>query len=285
LKPALALNVNAPEAPVILAMGGGGFTMEPANPLLDDFVLDLTRSREPRILFLPTASGDETAQINAFLARFGDRACVAEHLSLFRLRDARRPLEQIVLAQDIIYVGGGSMRNLLAIWRAHGLDRLLIEALQSGTVMAGLSAGAMCWFEGGVSCSSGPPAAIAGLGLLAGSLTVHADGEPERLPKWLACVRDETLPGGWALDDGVALLFRGRRLQRVVSSRPGASALRVDVIAGELIRRRIEPELLGEQGRPARAALDDDVQELRRVQRVRRGAGRGLAGGGAGAER
>jgi dipeptidase E len=259
---------------VILAMGGGGFTMEPANPLLDDFVLDLAPSREPRILFLPTASGDETAQINAFLARFGDRSCAPEHLSLFRLRDARRPLEQVVLEQDIIYVGGGSMRNLLAIWRAHGLDRLLIAALQSGTVMAGLSAGAMCWFQGGVSCSSGPPAPIAGLGLLEGSLTVHA------------CVRDETLPGGWALDDGVALLFRGGCLERVVSSRPGAGALRVDAIAGELIRRRVEPELLGEEQRHTRKGLDDDVQELRRVQRMRRGAGRGLAGGrGGGGER
>jgi peptidase E len=191
-----------------------------------------------------------------------------------------------VLDQDIVYVGGGSMRNLLAIWRAHGLDRLLIDALQGGTVLAGLSAGAMCWFEGGITCSSGPPAPISGLGLLQGSLTVHADGEPERLPQWLACVRDETLPGGWALDDGVALLFRGRRLERVVSSRPGAGALRVDAIAGELIRRRIEPELLGEEQPRARRGLDDDVQELRRVQRMRRSSGRGLAGGrGTSAER
>jgi hypothetical protein len=99
-------------------------------------------------------------------------------------------------------------------------------------------------------------------------------------------VRDETLPGGWALDDGVALLFRGRRLERVVSSRPGAGALRVDAIAGELIRRRIEPELLGEEQPRARRGLDDDVQELRRVQRMRRSSGRGLAGGrGTSAER
>jgi dipeptidase E len=261
----------------ILAMGGGGFTMEPANPLLDDFVLELARSKRPRILFLPTASGDETAQINAFLARFGDRTCVPEHLSLFRLRDTPRALEQIVLEQDIIYVGGGSMRNLLALWRAHDLDELLIAAWRGGTVLAGVSAGAMCWFRGGVTCSSGPPAPIAGLGLLEGSLTVHADGEPERLPEWLACVCDGTLPGGWALDDGVALLFCDSRLTRVVSSRPGASAVRVDAIAGELIRRRIAPELLGAE-RPC-ARPDDDVQELRRVQRLRRGTGRGLGGG------
>jgi len=252
-------------------MGGGGFTMEPANPLLDDFVLELAARKQPRILFLPTASGDETAQINAFLARFGDRACVPAHLSLFRLRDTRRPLAETVLAQDVVYVGGGSMRNLLAIWRAHGLDRLLVDAWRRGAVLAGLSAGAMCWFQGGVSCSGGAPAPLRALGLLRGSLSVHADGEPERLPRWLACVRDGTLPGGWALDDGVALLFCGTELQRVVSSRPGATALRVDAIAGELIRRRIEPQLLGEGPPRARAGLDDDVRELRRVQRLRRG--------------
>jgi dipeptidase E len=271
---------------VILAMGGGGFTMEPANPLLDDFVLGLASSREPRILFLPTASGDENAQINAFRARFGDRRCVAEHLSLFRLRDATRPLAQLVMSQDIVYVGGGSMRNLLAIWRAHGLDEVLIAAWRSGVVLAGLSAGAMCWFEGGVSCSTGSPAPMPGLGLLRGSLSVHADGEPDRLPAWLASVNDGTLPGGWALDDGVALLFCGERLERVVSSRPGAGALRVDAIAGELIRHRVEPQLLGEN-QPL-GNLDEAVQELRRVQRLRprRGAGRGRAHGrGASGER
>ncbi len=227
-----------PEQRVIFAMGGGGFTMEPSNPLLDDFVLSLapesarTGAREPRILFLPTASGDTAAQIAAFHARYTDRLCVAEHLSLFRLHELRRPLQEIVFSQDILYVGGGSMRNLLAIWRAHDLDRLLIEAWRRGIVLAGISAGAMCWFEGGISRSSGPPEALAGLGLLEGSLTVHADGEPERLPVWLAAVRDGVLPGGWALDDGVGLLFAGERLERVVSSRPGAGAQRVDQVAG-----------------------------------------------------
>jgi len=288
--------VNPPpvqEAPqerrVIFAMGGGGFTMEPSNPLLDDFVLSLTSlhtralAREPRILFLPTASGDTAAQIAAFHARYADRFCVAEHLSLFRLRELRRPLAEIVLSQDILYVGGGSMRNLLAIWRAHDLDRLLICAFRRGIVLAGISAGAMCWFDGGITRSSGPPEPLSGLGLLSGSLTVHADGEPERLPVWLAAVRDGVLPGGWAVDDGVGLLFCGERLQRVVSSRPGASAQRVDQVAGELVRHRLQPELLGAAdpatgdgseggaGGSVTPSDDEDVQELRRVQRLRRG--------------
>lgn len=260
----------------IFAMGGGGFTMEPNNPLLDDYVLSLAAPKEPRILFLPTASGDTTAQINAFKARFAHRTCVHEHISLFRMRETTRPLRDIVLEQDIVYVGGGSMRNLLAIWQAHGLDELLLEAWQCGIVLAGLSAGAMCWFQAGVTRSSGPPEVLAGLGLLEGSLTVHADGEPERLPVWLSAVRDGLLPGGWALDDGVGLLFRGKRLERAVSSRPGAGAQRVDAIAGELVRHRLEPELLlGDGPSKALGGLDEAVEEMRRVHRMRRGMGRG----------
>jgi peptidase E len=265
----------ARRARVIFAMGGGGFTMEPSNPLLDDYVLSLAAAREPRILFLPTASGDESAQITAFRARFGARACVPEHLSLFRLRDARASIEEIVLDQDIVYTGGGSMRNLLALWRAHGLDDLLCAAWRRGVVLAGLSAGAMCWFEGGVTCSSGKPEPIAGLGLLEGSLTVHADGEPERLPRWLASVRDGSLAGGWALDDGVGMLFSDRRLTRIVSSRPGASAVRVDAISGELVRRRLDPDLLGEGGHRGIGTVDESVHELRDLRRMRQETARG----------
>jgi len=257
----------------IFAMGGGGFTMEPANPLLDDYVLSLSAAKQPRILFLPTASGDLTAQMNAFKGRFTGRNCSSECLSLFRLRETERPLAEMVREQDIVYVGGGSMRNLLAIWRAHRLEELLIEAWRSGTVLAGLSAGAMCWFQSGVTRSSGPPEALAGLGLLEGSLSVHADGEPERLPVWLGLLRDGTLPGGWALDDGVGMLFRGRRLERVVSSRPGAEAQRVDAIAGELVRRRVEPELLGASAGDPLGGYDEAVQEMRRINRLRRESG------------
>ncbi len=251
----------------ILAMGGGGFTMEPDNPLLDDFVLTLTGAREPRVLFLPTASGDAAGQIGAYHYRFGERACRTAVLSLFRLHGSRRPLRDVVLEQDVVYIGGGSMRNLLPIWHAHGLDEILAEAWERGVVLAGLSAGAMCWFEGGITRSAGPAEPIAGLGLLPGSLSVHADGEPERLPAFVHAVREGVLPGGWAADDGVGLLFRGTTLERVVSSRPGAAACRYDAVDGELVRQRIEPELLG--AGPGPPPPGDDVRELRAVQRLR----------------
>ena len=150
-------------------MGGGGFTMEPDNPALDDFILTLARSREPKILFLPTASGDPNAQISAFRATFGDRACRPLQLSLFRLEQQPwRPARSCILSQDIVYVGGGSMRNLLAIWREHGIDVLCARRGSSGVVLAGISAGAMCWFQNGITRSAGSPAPAAGPRLPAG---------------------------------------------------------------------------------------------------------------------
>jgi dipeptidase E len=255
----------------LLALGGGGFTMGPGDPALDDLVLDLAGGSEPRILFLPTAGGDAAAQIAAFYGAFGDRRCRAQVLSLFRLHGTQKAVRDIVLEQDVVYVGGGSMRNMLAIWRAHGLDAILREAWEREIVLAGLSAGAMCWFEGGITMSSGPPEVIEGLGFLPGSLSVHADGEPARLPVFYDAVRSGALPGGWALDDGVGLVIECDSVARVVSSRPGATALRVDAVGGELVRSRTQPELLGVQGaRPVAA----DIREFRALSDASRRSAR-----------
>jgi dipeptidase E len=255
--------------PTILAMGGGGFTSAAGDPVLDELVLELSGRREPRVLLLPTASGDPAEQIAAFHSTYGKRCLQATVLSLFRRGNDPRSLREIVMAHDVVYVGGGSMRNLLAIWGAHGLDHILHEAWESGVVLAGLSAGAMCWFTGGVTKSFGPPEAIAGLGFLPGSLSVHADGEPERLPIYLEAVRSGELPGGWAADDGVGLVFRGTELERVVTARPGTWALRVDAVGGELVRNRMVPELLG-GGPLGLRVLPDDIRELRRQRPGRR---------------
>ncbi|MGZ4184957.1 MAG: Type 1 glutamine amidotransferase-like domain-containing protein [Solirubrobacteraceae bacterium] len=211
----------------ILAMGGGGFTMDDPSPALDAFVLSLTGKPVPKVCFLPTASGDPRDQVTRFYERFGSWPCEPSILSLFHLaRDRVDPVAHL-LAQDAIYVGGGSMRNLLAVWREHGIDRALRRAWASGIVLAGLSAGAMCWFEGGVSMSAGTPEPVRGLGLLAGSLSVHLDGEGRRLPVYRAAVAAGELSPGYAADDGAALLFEGTRLAECVASRAGARVLRV----------------------------------------------------------
>jgi len=246
----------------VLALGGGGFTMGRGDPVLDELVLELAGGPAPRILFLPTAGGDAAAQIAAFHGAFSDRPCRPRVLSLFRLHGTSASVRELVLEQDVIYVGGGSMRNLLAIWRVHGLDRLLRDAWERGVVLAGLSAGAMCWFAGGVTTSSGAPEPAAGLGFLPGSLSVHADRQHARRPVYLRAVRDGALPGGWLADDGVGLLFRDHELERVVSARRAAGAARVDVVDGELAEVALEPDLIA----PAPRGVPDAIRELRAVR-------------------
>jgi peptidase E len=253
-------------------MGGGGFTMEPENPALDDYVLSLADVPMPRICLLPTASGDGETQIRQFHATFGARACEPLHISLFRLGSRPVPLRETLLAQDIIYVGGGSMLGLLAVWRALGLDVILREAWENGVVLAGLSAGAMCWFEWGVTKSLGHPAPSPGLGFLPGSMSVHMDGEPARLPVCRAAIADGTLPPGYAADDGVALLFRGTELEEVVSSRPSRRALQLGP-GGET---ELEPRLLA---RPDRYGPTPEIAEYRRVRALRPASRSAWSGG------
>jgi dipeptidase E len=246
-------------------MGGGGFTAGADDPALDDLVLRLTGLPRPRLCLLPTAGGDSEHQIRRFYETYGDRLCEPSHISLFRLGSKPVPLREHLLAQDAIYVGGGSMVNLLAIWRAQGLDTILRDAWQAGVVLAGLSAGAMCWFEWGVTTSSGAPAPAAGLGFLAGSSSVHHDSEPSRRPVYLEAVRSGEIPPGWGVDDGAGLIFRGTALAEVVSARPAAGAY--DVTAD------------GERPLPARPlaspaearATMPAVAEMRRLRLARSG--------------
>ena len=249
-------------------MGGGGFTMEPGNPALDEFILALPGRPVPRICFLPTASGDADEQVRRFHATFGDRPCVTSHLSLFRL--GREPIDVRghLLEQDVVYVGGGSMRNMLAIWREHGLDEILRACWEQGTVLAGLSAGAMCWFERGISTSTGRPAPVDGLGLLPGSLSVHRDGEPGRLPVYLDAVRRGDLPPGYAADDGVGLLFCEDELRQVVASRPAAGAARIDAEG----MHELKAAYLGRRASPReRRTAPFEVIEMRSLRYGSRG--------------
>jgi peptidase E len=213
---------------VILAMGGGGFTMRERSPAFDRFALSLCERPVPRICFLPTASGDPRDQVTRFFERFGSWPCEPTVLSLFHLGESRVDPVSHLLAQDVIYVGGGSMRNMLAIWREHGIDEAMRVAWHRGVVLAGLSAGAMCWFEGGISMSGGAPKPVSGLGLVPGSLSVHLDGEPARLPVFREAVARGALPSGYAADDGAALLYDGVELVECVGSRAGARVLRVE---------------------------------------------------------
>jgi peptidase E len=213
----------------IVALGGGGFSMEPGG-LLDDYFLGLTGRDRPRVCFVPTASGDAAQYVVDFYAAFPTTRCYPTHLPLFS-RDGR-DLRSVVLGSDVVYVGGGNTANMLAIWRVHGLDAVLREAWEAGVVLCGVSAGMLCWFASGVTDSLGTGLARLddGLGLLPGSACPHYDGEGLRRPRYHQLVA-EGLPGGYAADDGVALSFTGTDLTEAVTSRPGRQAYRVEATA------------------------------------------------------
>jgi dipeptidase E len=214
---------------LIVAMGGGGFSMEPENPLLDQFVLSIARAAHPQVCFVPTASGDAALYLRNFYRAFSRLDCRPADLSLFEREVA--DVEAFVLQQDVIYVGGGSTANLLAVWRVHGLDRILRRAWEEGIVLCGLSAGMNCWFEESVT-DSFDLARLAplhdGLGLLPGSACPHYDGEEQRRPTFRQLVGEGGLSAGWSADDGAALVFEGTELREVVASRPEARAYRVE---------------------------------------------------------
>jgi dipeptidase E len=207
----------------IVALGGGGFSDD--DRLLDDFVLGLAGPARPRVCFLPTATGDSAEYVVKFYDAFRERARPA-HLELFGR--PRRDIRDFLLAQDVIYVGGGNTANMLAIWRVHGVDTMLREAWERGIVLAGISAGSICWFEAGVTDSFGDELAqLSCLGFLPGSNCPHYDSEPQRRPTYRRLVDGGELPPGLAADDGAALHFVGTELAEAVAARSEAGAFRV----------------------------------------------------------
>ena len=224
--------------------------MEPDNPLLDDFILSLAPRKPARICFVPTASADSAHSLVRFYRAFSGRAIptdltIFDSVSLPRHPAYTSELARFVLEQDIIYVGGGNTANLLSIWRAHGLDRILRLAWRRGIILCGVSAGMICWFRDGLTDSYGGLEVLGdGLGFLNASACPHYDGEKHRRPAYQKAIK-EGLLGGYAADDGAALYFRGTELSEVVTSRPAASVYRVELVKGRVRETRFKARYLG----------------------------------------
>lgn len=213
--------------PTIVAIGGGGLGRDPYDPRLDDYLLSLTGKSTPRVAFLPQASAENKDYVVRFYEKYGSRS-QATYISLFNR--TIKDLRSVLLAQDMIYVGGGNTANMLAIWRVHGVADILQEAWAQGIVLCGVSAGSICWFESSVTDSFGPQLAPLhdGLALLPGSNCPHYDGEVLRRPVYQELISERILPAGYAADDGVALTFRGTELHEIVSIYPNARAWRLE---------------------------------------------------------
>lgn len=231
--------------PRIVPFGGLRPTPGRTHPLVD-FLLGLTGKERPRVAFLGTATGDAAENVVAFYNRLPADRAERTHLALFNR--TVRDLEAFLTAQDLIWVGGGNTVNLLAVWRAHGVDRALRAAWEGGVILTGGSAGSLCWFEGGTTDSYDLTELAPlrdGLGFLPGSHCPHYDGEPQRRPLYQRLVGDGSLPAGYALDDDAALVFEGATLIEVVSGRAGAAAYRVEPGPGGAVETRLEPRLVG----------------------------------------
>ncbi|MFG1999835.1 Type 1 glutamine amidotransferase-like domain-containing protein [Spirillospora sp. NPDC048911] len=235
--------------PHILAIGGGTFLpdgrygMTP-GPLLR-YALDLTGQDRPRICFLATALGDGVDHIARGYAALSQLDAEVSHVALFpmpNLQDIRSHL----LSQDLVYVFGGSVANLLALWRLHGVDEAMREAWNEGVVLSGQSAGALCWHVGGNTDSYGPQLRplTDGLGFLPYSCGVHYDSDTQRRPLLQQLIGEGTLPGGYAADETVALHYVGTEFVQAVSYGRDAGAYRVEPDGGGAKETRLEPRLL-----------------------------------------
>lgn len=226
----------------IIAMGGGGFSMEPENPLLDTYIVDASPKSRPTVGLLPTASGDSDWLISRFYRAFNKLPCRPKHLPLFRQpADLAAEVDEC----DILYVTGGNTRNMLAIWKASGMDQLARSAWERGVVLAGLSAGAICWFEQGHTDSTGSLTAIDCLGFLPGSCSPHYDGETERRGSYHQLMKSRSICDGLALDDGAAAHFLGEKLERIVTSRPTARAFQVSQEGNSIQEKALPLHYLG----------------------------------------
>ena len=227
----------------IVALGGGGFWVG-ESPLLDDYLLSLVEASKPKVCFVGTASGDSENYVRRFYQEFTKRDCRPSHFPLFSAAPA--PARTHLLDQDLIYVGGGMTANMLVLWRFHGIDAVLREAWERGTVLAGPSAGAICWFEDGLTASlgDGMRALGDGLGILPGTFCPHYRDDGERTEAYRELVQGG-LPPGIGAGNEVAVRFLGTDVAEAVSARPGGGAWRVEIDSTGVIETPLDVRLLG----------------------------------------
>jgi len=223
----------------IIALGG---VSKSGGTALFNYVLEQAEATNPRIGFLPTASADSDDSIVRFYEAFTTQPCRPSHLKLFgRVRDPAAFIRE----QDILLVGGGNTRTMLGVWREWGLDSLLREAWESGTVVAGFSAGAICWFEEALSDAwADRLGVIAGLGFLKGSCCPHFSNEPDRRPAYHRLLRSGEISSGIGIDDDCAVHFFDASPRRVVKATAAAGAYALSARGGSILETPLESEVV-----------------------------------------
>ncbi len=216
----------------IIAIGGGGFYRNSENLALEKYIIHQAGSAEPKVAFVPTASAEPDNYLVSFYTAFLKLGCRPSHLSFFK----RTPdLGSYLLSQDVIYVGGGNTKSMLAVWREWGVPEILREAWESGIVLAGVSAGAICWFEQGLTDSwADRLRPLDCLGFLPGSCCSHYDSEPKRRPSYHQLLVNGEVGAGVAIEDWTGVHYKGTELHCVVAAKAGARAYSVRNVYGSV---------------------------------------------------
>ena len=221
----------------IIAIGGGGFGRNPGNGTIEKYILDQSDKNRPNICFIPTATGDDESYKVSYYATLTKLNCTPTHIDFFK---RTTDLEKLIKDQDIIFVGGGNTKSMLAVWREWGLDKILKKAYQNGTIMCGVSAGAICWFEKGVTDSWADKLNIMNcLGFIKGSCCPHYDEEPERKPSLSKFIENKEIQNCYAIEGGCALHIKNEEVYSAISFRGKKNTFYVDYQSGKTVEKKL----------------------------------------------
>ena len=221
----------------IVAIGGGGFGANPNSPIIEDYIVNLSPAKKPKIAFFPTASAENTQYIVNFYTAFTKLNCTPRDISLFK----KTPdLESIIDESDIIYVGGGNTKSMLAVFHEWGLDQLIINAYKQGKVLAGVSAGAICWFEKGITDSWASELKVLDcLGILEGVCCPHYDGEANRRPSVKNFLKNKDIDNCLCIENGAAMHYRDNTFKTAISFFKGKNAYLTKYEKNKLIEKSL----------------------------------------------
>jgi len=209
----------------IVAIGGGGFGRSLGSLEIEKYIISLTNKKRPKICFIPTASGDSSLYKLNFYRAFTKLDCITSHIDFFSRTEN---LEEKVLTQDIIYVGGGNTKSMLAVWNEWNLHKILRNAYEKGIIMSGVSAGAICWFEKGITDSWANSLNVLDcLGYTKGNCCPHYDEEPERKPSLSNFISNGDISECFAIDGGCALHLKNDQVHKAVSFKDGKNSFLV----------------------------------------------------------
>ena len=226
----------------IIAIGGGGFGRNPGNGTIEQYILDQANTEKPNICFIPTATGDNEAYKVNYYATFSKLNCNPTHLDFFK----RTPnLQKLINKQDIIFVGGGNTKSMLAVWREWGLDKLLRDAYESGVIMSGVSAGAICWFEKGITDSWENKLNVMDcLGFVKENCCPHYDEESERKPSLYKFIKNKEINDCYAIEGGCALHLKNNKVFSAISFNGKKNLYKVSVENTEIIEKDYEVKII-----------------------------------------